>query len=283
MGVSNLLVKAVDTFPRVRPGRTSRRKRRVERADFIKQHSRPVTVGALLARTQPLPEKSVLLGCCADGLPFLMAMDDPEMGAVLITGNRGSGKTHQLQVMVDAAIRTNRPHELQITVITHNPSEWQAYQKDCRVDKHLQGLFAWYDPSLEGHIQHLTEMVEGRREGKMDGPANLVILDDLNFVETLSPEAQVNLRWLLEYGAQSRVWLVGAVSASQAQRLPFWMEVFRTRIFGWMPSDVEIDQPTRQPKLHPETLEPGTFRAWAGGSWITYQLPLLGDGIKWRV
>ncbi len=283
MSASNMFVKTINTFPRTLPGLTSRRKQRAKRSLVTRHPAQAVTVGALLASAQPLPEKSILLGRCADGLPFLMAMEDPEMGAVLFSGDRGCGKTHQLQVMVEAAIRSNQPHDLQVTVISHNPLEWQGLQHDRRQGRYLQGVFAWYDPRLAGHIQHLTEIVEARREKGLDGPANLVILDDLNFVETISPEAQVNLRWLLAYGAQSEVWLIGAVNASQAQSLPFWVDVFRTRIFGVSKSGVEPNLPVQLSGLQAENLEPGTFRAWTGGSWITYQLPLLGDGIIRRI
>jgi hypothetical protein len=279
MGISNLLVKEGGHFPQTLPGLLSRKGQRVKRSSESKRPIQAVTVGSVLTGAQPLPEKSVLLGLCADGLPFLMAMEEPEVGAVLVSGGRGSGKTHQLQVMVEAALRTSRPHELQITVISHNPSEWQVSFKGRRVERFLQGIFAWYDPEVEEHIQRLTEMAEGRRSGELDGPANLVILDDFHFVETLNPEAQVNCRWLLEYGSQSRVWMVAAVNAFQSKSLPFWVDVFRTRLFGWMPSRLQIDLQGQPSGLRAEDLEPGTFRAWTGGSWITYQLPLLGDAL----
>jgi hypothetical protein len=283
MGISNLLVKSRNAFPRTLPGKISGRSRRVKRSSVSKQTANTLTVAELLAATQPLPAKSILLGRCPDGLPFFMSMDDPEMGAVLICGASGCGKTHQLQVMVESAMRTHRPHELQITVITHHPSEWQAIQKDPLFMKYLQGVYAWYDPRLETHLQRLTDLAEARREGHHGGPATLVVLDDMNFVEVLSWEAQVNLRWLLEYGSQSRVWLVGAINALQAQVLTFWVEVFRTRLFGWMRAQMAVDLPWNQPGLRAESLEPGTFRAWTGNSWITYQIPLLGGRLKRRV
>lgn len=283
MGISNLLVKSGNAFPQTLPGLISRRSRRIKRSLGGKQTANAVTVGEVLAATQPLPAKSILLGRCPDGLPFFMSMDDPEMGAVLISGNSGCGKTHQLQVMVESAIRTNRPYELQITVITHHPSEWQAIQKDHQFMKYLQGVYAWYDPRLEAHIQRLTDLAEARREGNHKGPATLVVLDDMNFVEVLSCEAQVNLRWLLEYGSQSRIWLVGALNALRAQELSFWIEVFRTRLFGWMRAETAVDLPWNQPGLRAESLEPGTFRAWTGSSWVTYQIPLLGGRLKRRV
>ncbi|MFW5714214.1 MAG: hypothetical protein ACOCYU_06035 [Brevefilum sp.] len=283
MGISNLVVKAADRFPQSIPGLISRRNRRTKQTVHVEHFPLKMTVGELTASTRSLPGKAILLGHCADGLPFLMSMDTPEIGAILVSGNRGCGKTHQLQVMADAAMRTNKPHELQITVLTHNPSEWAKFQNNNQNKKFLQGIFAWYEPVVEEHIQRLTEISEGRRRGGSDQPANLVILDDLNFVEILSSEAQVNLRWLLEYGTQSRVWTVGALNASHVEGFPFWCEVFRTRIFGWTEAGLRIDFPGQKPGLCPETLEPGTFRAWTGDRWITYQLPLLGDGITRRI
>ena len=282
MGISNLVVKTAGTFPQNLHGLISRRHRCVTGSVNKKRSTWQVTVGELLTPNQPIPEDSILLGCCADGLPFLMSLADPQIGAILISGNRGCGKTHQLQVMVDSAIRSNRPHEIQITIISHKPEEWRQSQINPYVDKYIQGVFAWYDSSVEGHIQRLVEIVEARREGGHEGPVNLVILDDLNFIETLSCEAQVNLRWLLEYGSQSKVWLVGALNTFHAEGLAFWLEVFRTRIYGWAPGGSHIGLPDQKPGLKPEALEPGTFRAWAGDRWITYQIPLLGDGLSRR-
>jgi len=280
MGISNLVVKTAGTFPQTLTGLISRRTRRVKGTVKAKRPSGQVSVGELLAPNRSIPEQSILLGRCADGLPFLMSLAEPEIGAILISGDRGCGKTHHLQVMVDSVIRTHRPHEIQVTIISHNPEEWRQSQLDPHVDKYIQGVFAWYDPRVEGHIQRLVEVVEASRNGEREGPANLVILDDLNFIETLSCEAQVNLRWLLEYGSQSKVWLVGALNSFHAKGLDFWLEVFRTRIFGWARGWSNVDLPDQKPGLQPETLDPGTFRAWADNRWITYQIPLLGDGIS---
>ncbi len=282
MGLLNVVVKAGEPFPRAIPGRIARKKFRTR--DHLKgRHAiNALTVGEVLASTRPLPAKSLMLGRCADGLPFLMSMADPAIGSILISGDRGCGKTHQLQAIVDAAVRTFRPSELQITVISHNPAEWQTLQGGSQFTKYLQGIFAWYDPSLTDQIQRLTAVAEARRAGEHNGPANLVILDDLNFVEILDCESQVNLRWLLEYGVQSDFWMIGALNASLARELPFWIEVFRTNIIGWSRVDGASDLPCSPSGSYPETLEPGQFRAWAGKAWITYQLPLLGNGLVRR-
>lgn len=283
MGVTHFTVRSGQALPQSLLGlRKGKRRRGVPSFQDAKA-PRIVSLGDLLPGTWPMPEKSLLLGRCADGLPFLMSMDDPEIGAILICGDRGCGKTHQLQVMAEGAVRTHRPHELQIMVVSHHPEVWEPYQEDRRYSRYFQGVFAWYDPAVVDCIQELAEMVDSRREGRQDGPAILVILDDINFVETLNCDAQVNLRWLLEYGSQSQVWLAAAMNASQALRLPFWLEVFRTQILGWSQDDRKMDQIVTKPGLHAEALEPGTFRAWTGSAWITYRLPLLGEGLCRRI
>jgi hypothetical protein len=282
MGTLNLVVKSGEPFPRVISGRIPQQKYRTSNSHMERPSSYGLTVGEVLASAQPLPAKSLLLGRCADGLPFLMSMSDPAIGSILIRGEGSCGKTHQLQAIMDAAVHTCRPSELQITVIAHNPSEWEELQDGPQFSTYLQGVFAWYDPSLADHIQRLTAVAEARRAGAHRGPANLVILDDLNFIEILDCESQVNLRWLLEYGPQSDFWMIGALNASLVRGLPFWTQVFRTTIFGSTQGDEQSDLPNTPSGSYPESLEPGHFRAWDGNAWITYQLPLLGNGLLRR-
>lgn len=239
--------------------------------------TRPVTVGELLSSIQRRAFPSVLIGVCADGLPFLIELGEPEMGAILVSCEKGTGKTHQLQVMADSALRLNGPSDLQLGVLTFKPSEWQAWEDSPRSRKYLQGIYAWYDPWAESFIQNLVELAEARQEGRRLGANVLVILDDLNFIEELSYEAQVNLHWLLEYGSQSDIWLVGAINAHQASNYRYWVEPFRTRIIGRVASGRNAEIIAMRPCPGAEGLPPGDFRIWSGHHWRIYRLPLLGD------
>lgn len=283
MDISNLVVRAVNTFPRTAAGWAAHNKRKIRRADVISANENLVTVGKLLSSIGPVPEKSILLGRCADGLPFFISLGDPELGSILISGDEGCGKTHQLQVMVDAAMRLNQPYDLQISIISHNPQDWALIQNDPRNRRFCQGVYAWYDPRLDAHIQHLAALAEARRAGETGGPALLVILDDLNFVEALNCDSQVNLRWLLQYGAQSNIWIAAAIKAVLAAQFPFWIEVFCTRIFGRVISEKGAFGLGEAPGLRAHNLEPGFFRTWTGAGWMTHQLPLLGDALKRRI
>ena len=235
------------------------------------------TVGSLLRTIQPGPSRSLLLGQCDDGRPFLAELGEPEMGAILVSCDKGCGKTHQLQVMVDSALRLNAPSSLQFGVLTFKPGEWQVWQSEPQRMKHLQGIYAWYDPWAEGFIQTLVDLAEARRDGGRSGADVLLILDDLNFIEELSYEAQVNLYWLLEYGAHSGVWLIAGVNAHQAADFRYWVDTFRTRVIGRVTSEESTEILALRSNPAAADLEPGMFSVWAGTDWRTYRLPLLGD------
>jgi len=237
---------------------------------------RSTTVGSLLSCIKPYPQRSLLLGQCADALPFLIELGNPELGAILVSCEKGSGKTHQLQVMAESATLLNTPSQLQIAVLTFKPDEWQTWQISTERKKYLQGVFAWYDPRAENILQSLVDMAEARREDQRLGADVLLILDDLNFVEELSYEAQLNLHWLLEYGSQSGIWLVGSINAHQALAFRYWVDPFRTRIIGRVKLMDHHEILAMQQGPGTEKFEPAMFRTWLDHAWCSYRLPLLG-------
>ncbi|MEA3326259.1 MAG: hypothetical protein U9R53_02990 [Chloroflexota bacterium] len=236
-----------------------------------------MTVGKLLSSVQPIPHHSLLLGQCKDSLPFLMDLSDPAVGSILISGDQGCGKTHHLQVMIDSALRSNTPGELQISILTHNPHDWVYLQENKRYKRYVQDIQAWYDHRAERTIQTLTELAEARRDGEKSAPMVIFILDDINFIQGLSYEAQVNLRWLLAYGSQSGVWLIATVKSDYADSFGFWLEPFRTRILGRVRAVNNAQILAMRNDYQAIFLEPSEFRVWSGTNWMTYRLPILGD------
>ncbi len=241
--------------------------------------SPPYTVGALLGAIQPVPARSVLLGRCTDGLPFLMELGDPTLGAILIGCEAGHGKTHQLQVIVESALRTQSPRHLQVAVLTLNPNEWSSLSQEGTAGRYLRGLSAWYDPQAEELIAELIALAEARRQGERLGADVLLVLDDLNAVEDLSWEAQVNLRWLLEYGAQSGVWPVATLNADRASDLRYWVDPFRTRILGRVSENERAAVLANREDANAADLLPAAFKIWTGSAWLKYTLPLL-EGVN---
>ena len=254
---------------------------RMRRNIFIRSKNKPltdaVTVGKLLSIIKPVPGHSILLGECKDGLPFLMQLVDPALGAILIGGDSGCGKTHQLQVMVDSAMRLNPPHDLQVSVLTHNPNEWRSFWGKKKQEKYLYQLKAWYDPGAEKIIEGLLHIAEERREDQRQGVSILFVLDDFNFVEDLSYTAQVNLHWLLAYGAQSGIWIAAAIKSIYAPKFRYWIDSFRTRILGAASMSQDAEILSARGDLECSGQMPGDFRIWTGSNWVSYRLPLLGE------
>ena len=261
---------------KILPGLRARTNTSGKRARKNEQQTSLATVNALLESLEPVPQHSVLLGRCQDGLPFLMALGDPELGAILIGCEQGFGKTHHLQVLVDSAIQSHSPRNFQVAVLTLNPAEWTRFGSKSLSSKYLQGVVAWYDPQAEKLIASLTELAESRRDGNRRGPDVLLALDDLPALQDLSWEAQVNLRWLLEYGAQSGIWVVATVNAGEATDLRYWIDTFRTRIVGQVGDEATAEILTQRSGTSLTDLTPGEFKAWTGTNWIRYSLPLLG-------
>lgn len=277
MGAINMIVNDVKVNRKPFSPIKSRNRVRQPGVDKPRVPLKATTVGRLLISIRQINSPALLLGECADGLPFIIELGDPFMGAALIGCERSMGKTHHLQVLAESAVKLNPPSALQIGVITFKPGEWQFWERKPGNKKYLQGIFAWYDPWAEGLIKNLAELAETRYDGAKTGAQVVLILDDLGFVEELSYEAQVNLRWLLEYGAQAGVFVVASINADQADRFRFWVEPFRTRIVGRITDEFAAEKLTLRKNSAVDALEPGMFRVWTGSDWRTYRLPLLGD------
>ncbi len=274
MGTSNLLASAMKTYQQLIPELISHR--RQGSLDERTVAASRGTIGQMVKSMHPLPSRSILLGRCTDGLPFLMDLGDPQIGAILVGCDIGCGKTHQLQVLADSALRINSPRDIQISVVTLNPDEWTFMVEDPERKKYLQGVHAWYDTQTERIIEQLSNLADDRRCGRRMGADVLLLLDDLNFVEELSYEAQVDLHWLLEYGAQSGIWVVATINADQAGGFRYWINTFRTRIVGRIPSTRKAEILAMREGVMAADLEPGEFRVWTGSGWLSYSLPVLG-------
>jgi hypothetical protein len=277
MGLSNLFVNMTKAYqqspPELVPRKLSQPLAWVESSLF----GEVITVGKLLSSIQPVPSDSVLLGQCSDGLPFLLELVDPDVGAILIGCDAGCGKTHQLQVMVDSARRVKSPQQLKISILTHDPREWVYLQQDNQQINYVEGIHAWYDVQAEQLIQKITDLAEARRDGQQGGTMFLFIMDDINFVENLSYQAQINLRWLLEYGSQSNVWMVGTINAGYVSGYRYWIDTFRTRIIGKVLSKDDAETLTMRCDSQVHALPHASFQVWTAEKWLKYQLLPLGD------
>ncbi len=275
MGISNIYVNSIQTFPHSVPG-TFGSKKAYNITRGLKADPNRMTVGRLMETTKPLPKNAALLGQCADGLPFFLSLTNAEVGAILVNGDYGCGKTHQLQVIVDSIIRTHQVQDWQVEVFTGNTLEWSGMLLSKPRQPFLRGLHAWYDTRSEAAIQALIEVADTRRQGQRKGAEIILILDGMHAIDELSAEAQVNLHWLIEYGAQFGIWVVAAISTDLMKPFQFWVQSFRTQLSGYTHHrDTGIHRVNIS--LQASLPEPGWFRVKSFDQMLTYRLPLLGD------
>jgi len=230
----------------------------------------------ILQSAGALPPRTFLIGNCADGVPFFIDTSRVGLGALLVTGDPHSGKTRQLQVMVASAVALNHPHEMQVCVLTHDPDEWTAVCTQAASQDQLLGIYPFSDSETHTVIRALVELAEDRRYGKRSSASVLFVIDDLEWVSQLDYEDQNNLHWLLQYGSRSGIWLVASLDACLAGELPFWVDVFRTRLLGQIKSPSLADYLSISSNSPAPQLTPGIeFTVRTGPGWMKYIVPSL--------
>lgn len=213
----------------------------------------------------PLPRRALFLGMADDGLPVLLDLRDPAAGPLLLTADRGAGKTAFLHNIVRAASHLQTERDLQWGVLTAHPAQWEHLQGPQRV-----GVFAPYERAAGDLLLSMTAWAENARNTRQ---SLLLLIDGLEVVPHLEFEAQLSLRWLLAHGPSHRLWPIATVSPARRPQVLDWLEPFRTRLFGHMTDPAEWHA-LGGPSTGPDRLIPGAqflLREHAG--WIRFWIP----------
>lgn len=264
-----LLELALSTYRKIQPDPSGTVK--------VSANASHPTVREVLKRMSALPTGSMLVGSGEDGLPFLLDLDQPASGALLLCGDPGCGKTRLMQSMAGSLPVMNSSREARYAVITARPDEWQGkvIQPQC---------LGIYDASGEDAprlVTKLLSLAEQRSEQNQTGPAFVIFVDDLMSVQTWDRTAQVNLHWLIQYGALSRIWVVAGVAAADAAEISYWIDAFRTRLIG----HTMVDPKQMQTIAGNPGLDAGTIHAriqfaiWFEDKWQTFRAPEPGSPI----
>lgn len=190
----------------------------------------PPSLESLLAQVGELPPYSLTLGACDDGLPFLLDLNYPAPGALLVCGDAGCGKTRLLHALADSAIAQNGAEQVQFSILALDS---QVYL-DLTTTDHCQEIFPVDDPVVVDLIQELSQLVEARRRGRPEDPAIVLLIDGLaECLGSLDQDTFERLYRLARHGPRARVWTIASLDTRQLQSVDGrFLAAFRTHLLG---------------------------------------------------
>ncbi len=279
---TNLVSLAIETYQRLLPELSQKLARSPTSGQKDEWSLAPVvqlpTVKQMLGSIEPAPYHSILIGSCEDGLPFLLDLGQPAAGPLLVVGDKACGKTRQMKVMAESALCLASPREIQIGVITDEPEDWSDLFTPSQRSRQKLGVYSWADPEAARLIESLASLAEARLNGKRNGTSVLFFVENLARIQDLDYRVQMAFHWLLENGAQCGIWVITSLLAKDAVELPFWVDIFRTRLFGKIETPETAEQLSIFGGLDSIPLLPGAeFCTWLGKEWMSYWVPVLSD------
>lgn len=223
----------------------------------------------LLDSTGPLAPGCVVLGACEDGLPFLLDLDNPEPGSLLVAGDRGCGKTRLLQAVLTSAVVLNSPEEVAYSILAYDPFEYAGAARMV----HCQELAAVDDPLQSDVIAALTDLATQRRHGDWRGPAMLLVIDDLaTCLQYLDDQSFAHLYWLVRHGPQLRIWTLASLASETIDQVDErLLAAFPTRLLGSVHSSRMATYLARDPhSLAGDLVSGSQFCVPFAGEWIRF-------------
>lgn len=150
----------------------------------------------------PLPEGSVLIGMCEDGLPFQLDWNNPRSGSVLIKGYGGSSygvKEDFLRAALASANQIHKPSEVQFYILDFLSSpEYSINESNPFV-----GAAAVADADRAAEIIGQVEKLLGRDNGR----AVLLAIAEIGTLKSnINDNAWDNLMRVIAEGPDSRIW-----------------------------------------------------------------------------
>ena len=222
----------------------------------------------VLAEYSPLPQSALFLGLADDGLPVLLNLRDPVPGSLLIAGDTGSGKTALLKNIARAVDRIHRPNQVGYTILTNQPVEWKGFEQSAN----CEGILTFQNHDI---INYITTLVEWGHKNKNNSQSLLLLIDGLEAI-TQIVDLHQQLRWLLLRGPAHNIWPIVTLNAQLNDNVKLWLVAFRTRLFGCIQNERDVEALTGLQNLSFKDLLAGSqFAMHEGNTWLPFWVPNL--------
>jgi hypothetical protein len=178
----------------------------------------------------PFSPNNAMVGVCEDGLPFMLDLNNADIGSILVTGEPGCGKTALLKFILASASLLNSPEQVMFQVVTPEPREYHPFSHN----PHCNRIYQSRKAETTCLIDSLLQLADRRQHHPGEGATQLLVIDDLpDFIHGLDNETYWGFEWLVRYGTRRRIWVI----ASQSTAAMNWLdsellESFQTRVWG---------------------------------------------------
>ena len=216
---------------------------------------------------QPLPAYSTVLGICEDGLPLILDLNDPNPGAILISGRSHTGKTQLLRSILVSACSSNSVEQLYFYLISPDPGS----HIDLRNLDQCYGVFSAYDKSACELIVDLSGLVEQRKSGRHLGVKCILAIDNLyEFIKHQDFEVINHLKWLSQFGANNGIWMISTIETDRSN-------LVETELLNEQKTHILSGSDRRRiPEMTSDNQQEQhlqCFRTRIGSEWIDFWLP----------
>jgi hypothetical protein len=228
------------------------------------------SVDEVMGELGSVPDGTLFLGMADDGLPVLLNLYDPLPGSILVSGDKGSGKTHLLKCVAEVTLRMFDPKEVQFGVLTTSPSEW----KDLERFEHCAAILPIYETSAMDFVFSLNAWAHQNKSRQ----SVILLIDGLDKVNAWNDTAINNLRWLTMRGPARRVWPVATLNSEHLRSSEKLTSEFHTFIFGATKDKRIPYQVAQSPTAELGDLIPGNqFAMKEGNDWLKFWIPRLEE------
>jgi hypothetical protein len=183
-------------------------------------------------QSRSLPQRSLLLGLCEDGLPLVLDLTDPESGAFLIAGDSGFDNSALLHSILTAAHKGNREKDVSLHLISPHADYLLNFHR-------MPNFKISYEPhraEIRIVLEELVNLVVKRQHDHKDShlPAHIFAIDGLDLLyQSLDPQSKLHLDWLIQQGPAAGVWVFATIEATYlADQVIPTLDLFPSRILG---------------------------------------------------
>jgi hypothetical protein len=224
------------------------------------------SLNSILNEFGPFPPYSLVVGQCVDGLPFMLSLDNPRSGAILVVGENETRKKQVLSTMSSSACRINHPADVSWSLISSTPHQYSELVNS----PHCRSITSPHERAAGELIVDLASTVEQRRFGRERGGTHVIMIDNFGSLAPLLSDYRVylNFKSLISNGPGCGIWpLVSSRPDEAYTEQGKLLRTFGTYIFEKIGSERGSNSFSREPLNLPQNIQPN-FNAIVGGRLI---------------